>query len=257
MKTTFKGFITEQTRKGNISFLHPVKGIYKMTHHADTDVYHVHNKFGDLTHTYSGHMSPEEVANELKQKHEMILIDKLHEEKEILDELAKKPMTHEQRQERDDSAAINTHRGGYNETQLAKHLNGGKYIDKDHEHSDKHHKAHLEHHDKKYGTQEVKNQEGRAKEQSKVYLEHAKKLGYHGVKKVHLVSKPGEIESKMGIKASQQENPTDVGVEFHHKPKTAKHSKHGISAKSSSKSAIGFHNGGSKEIGHFLTKHLG
>ena len=255
----FKGYINEEVKKGNISFLHPSKGIYKLSRHPEDNVYHMHNKFGDLTHTFSGHMTPKEIKQELKDNHGMILVDKLHEE--LISEL-KKPAPSAAHKANVDAAkkasrAINANRGGYNETQLAKHLNGGKYIDKDHESQDKHHKSKLEDHDKKYGTHEVKTQEDRAKEQARVFKEHAKKKGYEGVHKVHLTPKPGDIERKTGIKASQQENPSDIAVEFHKKPKEAKHAHLGLSAKSSKSNAIGFHNGGTTEIGNFLTKHLG
>ncbi len=63
-------------------------------------------------------------------------------------------------------------------------------------------------------------------------------------------------ERKTGIKASQQENPTDVAVKFRKKPIQAAHHYLGISAKSSHVSKIGFHNGGGKAVGDFLTKHL-
>lgn len=257
---SFKSFLDEEIKKGHFSFLHPTKGMYKLTHHPENDVYHVHNKFGDLTHTFSGHMTPKEVSQELKQDHGMILVDKLHEE--FLDELAKKPpMSDEEKTKhaaaKKVSSALNPHRGGYNETQLAKHLNSGKYIDKEHEELDKHHKSKLSDHDKKYGTNEVKKQQDRAKEQHKVFLHHAKKEGYEGVSEVHLTHKPGDIERKTGIKASQQENPTDVAVKFHKKPPQSEHHYLGISAKSSNVSKIGFHNGGAKATGDFLTKHLG
>ena len=112
-------------------------------------------------------------------------------------------------------------------------------------------------HDKKYGTHEVKTQEDRAKEQSRVFHEHAKKRGYEGIHEVHLTPKPGDIERKTGIKASQQENPSDIAVKFHKKPATAKHHYLGLSAKSSKVNKIGFHNGGTKELSKFLGKHLG
>lgn len=257
---SFKSFLSEQIKKGFHSFFHPTKGMYKLTHDTEHDVYHVHNKFGDLVHTISGHLSPNDVAKELKKDHGMILVDKLHEEQ--LTELAKKPAMSDEDKAKHEahksvSASINPHRGGYNETQLAKHLNGGKYIDHEHESQDKYHKSKLADHDKKYGTHEVKTQEDRAKEQSKVFKDHAKKRGYEGVHEVHLTPKPGDIEKKTGIKASQQENPSDIAVKFHKKPASAKHHYLGLSAKSSKVNKIGFHNGGTKELGHFLTKHLG
>jgi hypothetical protein len=257
---SFKGYLIEQIKKGFHSFFHPTKGMYKLSHDAENNVYHVHNKFGDLSHSISGHLSPEDIAKQLKKDHGMILVDKLHEEH--LTELAKKPaMSDEDKAKhaaaKSVSATINAHRGGYNETQLAKHLNGGKYIDHEHETQDKYHKSKLATHDKKYGTHEVKTQEDRAKEQSRVFHEHAKKRGYEGIHEVHLTPKPGDIEKKTGIKASQQENPSDIAVKFHKKPATAKHHYLGLSAKSSKVNKIGFHNGGTKELGHFLTKHLG
>ena len=255
---SFKSFLKEEFEKGHRSFFHPVKGMYKLTRDKEKDVYHVHNKFGDLAHTFSGSMNADDVAKKLKVDHDMILVDKLHEE--VLTELKKPEMSNAEKERhaaaKKASPQINIHRGGYNETQIAKHLNGGKYIDHEHETLDKHHKSQLAHHDKKYGTNEVKTQEHRAKEQARVFHEHAKKKGYDKIKKVHLTAKPGDIERKTGIKASQQENPSDIAVEFHEKPKTAKHGHLGLSAKSSSTKAIGFHNGGTKEIGSFLGKHL-
>ena len=256
---TFRGYLNEQMKKGFHSFFHPSKGMYKLSRDDLNDVYHVHNKFGDLSHSFSGHMTPDEIAKELKDKHGMILVDKLHEK--VLNELAKKPemsasekLNHEAAKKA--SSALNPHRGGYNETQLAKNLNGGKYIDKEHEQLDKHHKSKLADYDKKFGKNEVREQEDRAKEQHKVFLDHAKQNGYHGVSEVHLTHKPGDIERKTGIKASQQENPTDVAVKFRKKPIQAAHHYLGISAKSSHVSKIGFHNGGGKAVGDFLTKHL-
>jgi hypothetical protein len=237
--------------KSHYSFLHPSKGMYKLSHHPQDNIYHVHNKFGDLSHTFSGHMTPKEVADTLKKEHDMILVDKLQEQQ--LQELA--PFKSDQAKK--ESAALNIHRGGYNETQVAKHLNGGKFIDKEHEQQDKHHKAQLANYDKKHGQNEVKTQEDRAKEQARVFKEHAKKKGYEGIHQVHLTPKPGDIERKTGIKATQQENPSDVIVKFHKKPKDASHAHLGLSAKSSAAKHIGFHNGGTKEIGNFLQKHLG
>jgi hypothetical protein len=86
---SFKGYLLEQIKKGFHSFFHPTRGMYKLSHDTERNVYHVHNKFGDLTHSFSGHLTPDEVAKELKSKEGMILIDKLHEDR--LDELAKKP----------------------------------------------------------------------------------------------------------------------------------------------------------------------
>ena len=115
----------------------------------------------------------------------------------------------------------------------------------------------MQHYDKTYGKNEVKTQEDRSKEQAHVFLKHSKEKGYDKIKHVHLVSKPGDIEKKTGIKATQQENPSDLSVEFHKKPVTAKHGHLGLSAKSSKSKSIGFHNGGTRETGNFLTKHLG
>jgi len=244
--------LIEENSKSHHSFFHPTKGMYKVTHHPEDSVYHVHNKFGDLSHTFSGHMTPKEVTNVLKKEHDMILVDKLEEQQ--LQEL-KAPYKSDQAKK--ESAAMNVHRGGYNETQVAKHLNGGKYIDKEHEEQDKHHKTQLANYDKKHDQNDVKAQEDRAKEQARVFKEHAKKKGYEGIHQVHLTPKPGDIEKKTGIKATQQENPTDIAVKFHKKPKESSHSYLGLSAKSSAAKEIGFHNGGTKGIGSFLQKHLG
>ena len=121
-----------------------------------------------MSHTFSAHMTPKEISQELKDNHDMILIDKLHEE--YLQEFTKKTskVSAPAKTPKKSSADLNAHRGGYNETQLAKHLNGGKYIDKEHEELDKHHKQKLADHDEKNGTNEVQKQEHRAKEQHRV-----------------------------------------------------------------------------------------
>lgn len=250
---SFKSFLNEQQKKGHHSFYHPIKGLYKMTHHPEDGVYHLHNKFGDLTHTFSGHMTPQEIGHELKKHHCMFLVDKVNEE--LVVELAKTDALHAAANRA--SASVNIHRGGYNEGMIAKHLNGGHYIDDEHKKMTEHHKKKLVEHDKKYGTNEVRKQDHRAKEQSHVFVQHAKERGYHGVHQVHLTAKPGDIERKTGIKASQQQNPSDIVVKFKRKPKLVQHAYLGLSAKSSSAKAIGFHNGGTKELGNFLTKHLG
>lgn len=135
---------------------------------------------------------------------------------------------------------MNTHRGGYNESRFAYHMNGGKHINKEHRDFEKHHKTALDNHH----PHEAKQQDDRAKAQVKSFVDHHKKKGYHGVDKVHLTMKPGDIEKHTGIKASQQENPSDVVVKFKRKPKTAEHHYVGASLKSSKSKKIGFHNGG-------------
>ena len=37
--------LVEENSKSHHSFFHPTKGMYKVTHHSDDNVYHVHNKF--------------------------------------------------------------------------------------------------------------------------------------------------------------------------------------------------------------------
>ena len=45
------GLLKEEQSKGHVSFFHPSRGIYKLTHHPEENVYHVHNKFCDLSVT--------------------------------------------------------------------------------------------------------------------------------------------------------------------------------------------------------------
>ena len=246
--------------KTEASFLHPSRGEYKLSHDSKNNIYNVHNKFGELVHTFSGHMPVNDISAILKDKQQMMLLGKLTED--YLTELKKTKSAEEVTLDKARSSAskeINTNRGSYNEAMLAHHLNGGKYIDNAHKEFADHHRNRLQQHDAEHGTNEVKTQEDRAKEQSRVFQEHAKHRGYEGIKKVHLTPKPGDIERKTGIKASQQENPSDVVVEFHKKPKDVPHGHLGLSAKSTSTTSgkIGYHNGGTGTIGNFLEKHLG
>lgn len=146
------------------------------------------------------------------------------------------------------SSEVNVHRGSFNEAMFAYHLNGGKWIDDEHKNAAYHHKDKLD----KFDETEARRQNDRAYAQAQSFLEHAKQNGYEKLDKVHLTPKPGDIEKKTGIKASQQENPSDVVASFKKKPATAQHGHLGVSLKSSKVSKIGFHNGGAGTIGKSL-----
>jgi hypothetical protein len=146
------------------------------------------------------------------------------------------------------ASEANVHRGAFNEAMFAYHLNGGNWIDEEHKKAAFHHKDMLDKHDES----EARRQNDRAYAQVQSFLEHAKERGYGNVNQVHLTAKPGDIERKTGIKASQQENPSDVIAHFQQKPKDAEHGYFGASLKSSKVSKIGFHNGGAGTIGKQL-----
>lgn len=143
---------------------------------------------------------------------------------------------------------VNVHRGSFNEAMFAYHINGGKWIDQAHKDAAYHHKDKLD----KFDETEARRQNDRAYAQAQSFLEHAKEKGYENPHEVHITAKPGDIERKTGIKASQQENPSDVIVKFKKKPSTAQHGYLGASLKSSKVSKIGFHNGGAGTIGKSL-----
>jgi len=146
------------------------------------------------------------------------------------------------------SSSINIHRGGFNEAMFAYHANDQKWINDEHKKAAFHHKEQLD----KYDPLEARRQNDRASAQHQSFVEHAKLNGYSKIKAVHLTAKPGDIEKHTGIKATQQENPSDVVVHFHNKPKIAEHGYLGASLKSSSAKKIGFHNGGAGSIGKSL-----
>ena len=239
---SFLNFLVEGNSK-TISMFHPSRGVYKISKTGE-DHHTVHNKFGEPSHDFYN-MTSQEVVDTLKKKHGMFPMSHVEElneeviEEELIAELANV------------SSAINVHRGGYNESRFAFHLNGG-YIDDAHKHeSEKHAKA-LDAYDKEHGTNERATQEDRAHAQARSFIRHARNMGYHKIKKVHLTAKPGDIEAKTGIKATQQENPSDVIAHFEHHPKQAQHGYLGASLKSSKQSKIGFHNGGAGTIGKEL-----
>jgi hypothetical protein len=250
----FRIFVKESEGEGIHTLFHPVRGMYKV--HKEGDFHHVTNDEGEVSHTFVG-KNDDEVIRILKHEHDLIYAGKLHEE--YITEL-KAPKTEKEQARSKASAGININRGSYNEAMVAYHLNGQKWINKEHQDFAEHHKKILSDFDKKHGSQEVKTQEDRAPEQAKSFLEHAKKKGYENVEAVHHTAKPGDIEEKTGIKATQQENPSDVVVKFKKKPSTVKHGHLGLSLKSSSSKDIGFHNGGvgeiGKLIGHDLSGHV-
>jgi hypothetical protein len=222
----FKSYLEESGQLPKI-LLHPTKGLYSV--HKNGQYHYVKNKFGEVAHTFFNHKD-DEVLDKLKNDHDL-----------------------ENLMERSNSSEININRGSYNEAMFAKHLNGGKWIDKDHETFANHHKSILD----AVSPGESDIQERRAKAQVSSFLEHAKSNGYDGVKGVHLTQKPGDIKKHTGMDVSQQENPSDVVVHFKNKPKDKPHGFLGASLKSSSSKAIGFHNGGAKVIGKSLGLKLG
>jgi hypothetical protein len=251
---SFSQFLKESEGEGIHTLFHPVRGMYKV--HKDGEYHHIKNDEGEVTHTFVG-KTDDEVINILKHEHDLIYAGKLHEE--YIVEL-KAPKTAAEQARARDSKEININRGSYNEAMVAYHLNGKRWINKEHKAFADHHKKILSDFDKKHGSQEVKAQEDRAPEQAKSFLEHAKQRGYDGIEAVHHTAKPGEIEAKTDIKATQQENPSDVVVKFKKKPATAKHGYLGLSLKSARSKEIGFHNGGvgeiGKLIGHDLAGHI-
>ena len=222
----FLSFLKETNNTLPTVMMHPKKGIYSI--HKNNLFHHVKNKFGDIAHTFFK-ASDKDVHNTLKKDHGMDLMERVN------------------------ASRININRGSYNEAMFAKHLNGGKWIDQEHENFAMHHKNILD--SALPGESQI--QADRAKAQAESFLEHAKVNGYEGVKSVHLTQKPGDIKRHTGLDISQQENPSDVVVGFHSKPDHRDHEFLGASLKSSSSKAIGFHNGGAGVIGKLLGLKLG
>ena len=211
---------------------HPNKGKYTL--HKKGDYHHAKNKYGEVTHTFYK-MDPEHIIGRLSHEHDIhSKTEKNKVNESILTEMS--------------ASSINIHRGAFNEAMFAYHANQQKWVDDDHKKAAFHHKSMLD----KYDKLEARRQNDRAIAQTKSFTEHAKKNGYSKIKAVHLTAKPGDIEKHTGIKATQQENPSDVVVHFHNKPKAAEHGYLGASLKSSSAKKIGFHNGGAGSIGKSL-----
>lgn len=229
----FLSFLVESEQEVQTHELeHPNKGKYTL--HKKGEYHYAKNKYGEVTHTFYK-MNPEHVIGRLSHEHD------IHSktEKNKIDESILTEMS---------ASSVNIHRGAFNEAMFAYHANGQKWINDDHKKAAFHHKSVLD----KYDNLEARRQNDRAQAQVKSFTEHAKKNGYSKIKAVHLTAKPGDIEKHTGIKATQQENPSDVVVHFHNKPKTAEHGYLGASLKSSSAKKIGFHNGGAGSIGNSL-----
>jgi hypothetical protein len=230
----FMSFLVESEQETQTHELeHPIKGKYTL--HKKGDYHHAKNKYGEVTHTFYK-MDPEHIVGRLSHEHDIHhKTEKSKVEESILIEMS--------------SSSVNIHRGAFNEAMFAYHANGQKWVDDNHKKAAFHHKSMLD----KFDKLEARRQNDRAQAQVKSFTEHAKKNGYSKIKAVHLTAKPGDIEKHTGIKATQQENPSDVVVHFHNKPKTAEHGYLGASLKSSSAKKIGFHNGGlgaiSKSLG--------
>jgi hypothetical protein len=229
---SFNVFLLENKDKesSNQELHHSVKGKYTL--HKKGDYHHVKNKYGEVAHTFYNY-TPEHIIGKLKHEHDIHSADKKIQESFLVEVSA---------------AAVNIHRGAFNEAMFAYHANGQKWIDDEHKKAAFHHKEQLDNHD----PLEARRQNDRAMAQVNSFVEHNKAKGYSGVKAVHLTAKPGDIEKHTGIKATQQENPSDVVVHFHNKPKDAQHGFVGASLKSSSSKKIGFHNGGTGTIGKEL-----
>lgn len=141
----------------------------------------------------------------------------------------------------------NVHRGAYNESRFAFHVNGGKHINSEHKKQEEHHKS-------KLSPEDHKEQDDRAKHMAHTFIEHhAEHEGYKGVDKVHITAKRGDIKKHTGLDISHRDNPSDVVVKFKKKPASAPHHYVGASLKSSRQKNISFHAGGtetlSKKIG--------
>jgi hypothetical protein len=259
--------VLEETESNHAThfLFHPIRGMYKLE--KERDKHHLFNDEGEVSHTFVGN-SEEEIMQILKNEHGFIRAGKMNEE--LLTELRapKAALTDEQKQHEKDyakaSSSINDARGKYNEAIVLHHLNGNKWINSEHrklaeekgkilsDHDDKWNKAAKKVKHPTFVSNTKKEQDDRAPVQAKSFLEHAKKMGYEGVQSVHHTSKEGDIERSTGLKVTQQENPSDGVVTFKKKPAKAKHPHLGISLKSSASKAVGFHNGGTKEIGKLI-----
>lgn len=224
---TFKSILKESNKLPTV-LLHPKKGLY--TIHTSGKHHYVKNRYGEVVFTFTNY-EDKNVKKVLKNLHDM-------------DSLTEKA---------NPASEININRGSYNEAMFAKELNGGKWLDDEHEKFATHHKKILD----AFLPGESEVQHGRARAQAESFLQHAKMNGYEGVDAVHLTQKPGDIKKHTGMDVSQQENPSDVVVKFKRKPENKKHGYLGASLKSSSSKAIGFHNGGAKVIGKQLGLKLG
>jgi len=231
----FKIFLESESKQENQTheLNHHTKGKYTL--HKSGDYHHAKNKYGEVTHTFYK-MDPEHIIGRLSHEHDIHHNDSL---KKKVDESFLYEIS---------SSSVNIHRGGFNESMFAYHANGQKWINDEHKKAAFHHKEQLD----KYDPLEARRQNDRASAQHQSFVEHAKLNGYSKIKAVHLTAKPGDIEKHTGIKATQQENPSDVVVHFHNKPKIAEHGYLGASLKSSSAKKIGFHNGGAGSIGKSL-----
>ena len=229
----FLSFLVESEQETQThEFEHPNKGKYTL--HKKGDYHYAKNKYGEVTHTFYK-MDPEHIVGRLTQEHNIHHDSEKNKiEESILNEMS--------------ASSVNIHRGAFNEAMFAYHANGRKWINDDHKNAAIQHKTMLD----KYDNLEARRQNDRAMAQVQSFTEHAKKNGYSRIKAVHLTAKPGDIEKHTGIKATQQENPSDVVVHFHNKPKNAQHGYMGASLKSSSAKKIGFHNGGAGSIGKSL-----
>jgi len=229
----FLSFLVESEEETQTHELeHPVKGKYTL--HRKGDYHYAKNKYGEVSHTFYK-ADTDHVIGRLKHEHDIHHSSNPGKvEESFLEEMS--------------ASSVNIHRGAFNEAMFAYHANGRKWIDDAHKQAAFHHKEELD----KYDPLEAKRQNDRAQAQVQSFTEHAKANGYSKVKAVHLTAKPGDIEKHTGIKATQQENPSDVVVHFHNKPKTAEHGYFGVSLKSSSAKKIGFHNGGAGSVGKSL-----
>jgi hypothetical protein len=229
----FLSFLIEAEQESQTHELeHPLKGKYTL--HKKGDYHYAKNKYGEISHTFYK-MEPEHIVGRLSHEHDIHQkSQKTKVQESILNEMS--------------ASSVNIHRGAFNEAMFAYHANGRKWIDDNHKTAAFRHKQMLD----KYDKLEARRQNDRAMAQVQSFTEHAKKNGYSKIKAVHITAKPGDIERHTGIKATQQENPSDVVVHFHNKPKEAEHGFLGASLKSSASKKIGFHNGGLGSISKSL-----
>jgi len=160
------------------------------------------------------------------------------------------------------ASSYNTFRSAVNEGRMAYYLNG-KY---DHEnntlvggkYNDSAHRSMVEGAQKKLEELpgEYDTQDARAKVMALAFLRHAHEQGYKDIKRVGITNKQGDIKKFTGKDIDQKDNASDLMAEFNKKPPIAKHGFLGASAKSSTANKIGFHNGGSGDIGKFLNYNI-
>ena len=142
----------------------------------------------------------------------------------------------------------NDPKGVLHELLVGYHLRGGKHMVR---HNDAANRTPKQAHDDnraKVTPEQYKEIHRRAKAAAE---DIKKRLGKKGIKDVHWTSKPGDIESSTGIKASQREDASDIVIHHHDKTHT------GVSLKVSDKSGkVPISNPGLEETTYGAGKHL-